>query len=295
MLPAYPEFEPVRLRHREEVSRLLAEEQPEGSELTFTNFFIWRHHYRFRVSSLEGCLLVLGQPPGSEPFLLPPVGSGSAAVCRRLMAEPLVAKVIARVPEGYFARCGLGRGDFLVAEDPDQADYVYLVAELVSLAGRRFAGKRNHLKRFRKTYRWEYRPLDAGLVAACLRLEEDWCRERVCPRRIGLEAERAAIWEALENFGALGYSGGVILVGGQVEAFSLGEPLSQDCGVIHIEKANPRLEGIYQAINQQFLGHELSGFKFVNREQDLGDVGLRKAKLSYHPHHLVRKYTLRPR
>jgi hypothetical protein len=295
MLPAYPEFEPVGLKHREEVSRLLAEEQPEGSELTFTNFFMWRQHYRFRVSSLEGCLLVLGQPPGSEPYLLPPVGPGSAVVCRRLMAEPLVARVIARVPEAYFARCGIGRGDFLLAEDQGQADYVYLVEELVSLAGRRFAGKRNHLKRFRKIYRWEYRPLDAGLVASCLQLEEVWCRARVCPKQLGLEAERVAIWEALENFGALGYSGGVILVEGRLEAFSLGEPLREDCVVIHIEKANPRLEGIYQAINQQFLEHEFPGFKFVNREQDLGDAGLRMAKLSYHPHHLVRKYTLRPR
>lgn len=292
MLSAYPKFEPLGLRHQEEVSRRLAEAQPVSSELTFTNLFMWRQHYRFRVARHEGCLLLLGQPPGSPPFLLPPVGPGAAGVCRALLAEGQVASRIARVPEDYLARCGLTEEEFDIREEPEQADYVYLVSDLTRLAGRRYAGKRNHLKRFMRQYRWEYRPLGAELVEGCLKLTESWCRVRVCPRELGLEAERVAIWEALENFGRLACRGGVILVEGEVVAFSLGERLNEECAVIHIEKANPEFEGIYQAINQQFLEHELSAFKFVNREQDLGDAGLRRAKLSYHPHHLVKKFVL---
>jgi hypothetical protein len=295
MPAAYPDFEPLGLQHQDEVTRLLEEAQPVTSELTFTNLFIWRHHYRFRLARLEGCLLVLGQPPGADCFLLPPVGPGAAKVCRRLLAEPKVARKIARVPEDYLSRCELTAAEFTITEEEGQADYVYLTSDLIRLEGRRYAGKRNHLRRFRTLYRWEYRKLDAGLVPGCLRLTEDWCRVRVCPRELGLAAERVAIWEALESFGRLGCAGGAVLVEGQVAAFSLGERLNQECAVIHIEKANPELEGIYQAINQQFLEHELGAFKFINREQDLGDMGLRRAKLSYQPHHLVRKYVLTAR
>jgi len=295
MLPAYPEFAPIGLEHQEEAGRLLAEAQPTSSELSFTNLFIWRHHYRFRVSTLAGCLLVLGQTPGAEPFLLPPAGSGAADVCRRLLNERRVARSIERVPEGYLEGCGLSPEEFTLTEDRDQADYVYPVEDLIRLPGNRYAAKRNHLKRFRAQYRWEYRRLTAELVPECLRFEEDWCRVRACPRQLGLEAERVAIWEALEGFGRLGYVGGAILVEGKVAAFSLGERLNDECAAVHIEKANPEIEGIYQAINQQLLEHELSQFRFINREQDLGDAGLRRAKLSYHPHHLVRKFVVSAR
>ena len=294
MLPAYPELEPVGLAHQEEVARLLAEEQPVSSELTFTNLFIWRHHYRFRLCRLAGCLLILARPPGVEPFWLPPVGPGKAEVCRLLLGEPLLARAIARVPEAYLAQCGLSANQFAVREEEGQADYVYLTEDLIGLAGRRYAGKRNHLKRFQALYRWEYRRLSPELVGECLQFEESWCQVRACPRQLGLEAERVAIWEALEGFGRLGYVSGVILVEGRVAAFSLGERLNEECAVIHIEKASPDYEGAYQAINQQFLEHNLAGHRFVNREQDLGDAGLRRAKLSYHPHHLVRKYAVLP-
>ncbi len=293
MLPAYPDLEPVRLEHRREAEELLASAQPETSELTFTNIFIWRQHYRFRVARLLGCLVVLGQPPGGEPFFLPPAGPEAAEVCRRLLAGPAPASRLSRLPESYLNRCDLRAAGFAVSEEEGQADYVYLVSELIELPGNRFRTKRQHLKRFQTERRWEYRRLDAGLVGECLRLEEDWCRVRVCPRQLGLEAERVAIWEALEGFGRLDYAGGAILVEGRLAAFTLGERLNNECAIIHIEKANPEIEGLYQAINQQFLARELSAFRFINREQDLNDAGLRRAKLSYHPHHLVRKFVVR--
>ncbi len=295
MLPAYPDFDPIGLEHQEGISRLLSEEQPQSSEMTFTNLFIWRQHYRLSVSLLDDCLLVLGQPSGGEPFLLPPAGRNAAAACRKLLSESRLAGVIARVPEGYLKRWCLNPKDFVISENRDQADYVYLVEDLIRLAGNRFAGKRNHLKRFRTQHRWEYRRLSRELVPECLRLEKDWRRARICPRRLDLEAERVAVWEALEHLDRLSCVGGVILVDGRVEAFSLGERLNDETAVIHIEKASPELEGIYQAINQQFLEHELASFKFINREQDIGDAGLRRSKLSYHPHHLVVKYHVRPR
>jgi hypothetical protein len=91
---------------------------------------------------------------------------------------------------------------------------------------------------------------------------------------------------------SLGFKGGAILIDGKVEAFALGEPLNPRTTVIHIEKANPAFEGLYQLINQEFCVHEWGNTLYINREQDLGEEGLRKAKLSYHPHHFVNKYTI---
>ena len=97
------------------------------------------------------------------------------------------------------------------------------------------------------------------------------------------------------RFGELDYRGGAIVINGKVEAFALGEPLNEDTVVIHIEKANPDIPGLYAAINQLFCRHVWSHMKYVNREQDLGVEGLRKAKESYYPHHMVRKYTIVPK
>lgn len=105
--------------------------------------------------------------------------------------------------------------------------------------------------------------------------------------------EWGAIEEALKNFIALEMQGGVILIEGEVEAFTLGELLNKDTAVVHIEKANPEIRGLYALINQQFCEQAWGKVPFINREQDLGEPGLRTAKLSYNPIRLVEKYRIR--
>jgi hypothetical protein len=99
----------------------------------------------------------------------------------------------------------------------------------------------------------------------------------------------------LDNFETLGVTGGCIEIDGKIEALTLGELLNPETVVIHIEKANATFHGLYQMMNQQFLEHEWQHIKYVNREQDLGIEGLRKAKESYYPHHMVEKLTVRLR
>jgi hypothetical protein len=176
--------------------------------------------------------------------------------------------------------------------DRDQSDYLYLTTELIQLSGRKYHRKRNHIKQFKEKYSYQYVPLTPEWIPECLRLETDWCDLRQCDVIQGLSNESAAIKEALTHFVDLGVRGGVILIEGKVQAFTLGEPLNPETVVIHIEKANPAHEGLYTMINQAFLENEWSGTSYVNREQDLGEEGLRKAKESYFPHHRVDKYTI---
>ncbi|HEY9074330.1 MAG TPA: phosphatidylglycerol lysyltransferase domain-containing protein, partial [Desulfobaccales bacterium] len=101
-----------------------------------------------------------------------------------------------------------------------------------------------------------------------------------------------AVKAGLINFHDLNLQGGVIEIDGRVEAFTLGELLNNETVVVHIEKANPLVQGLYTAINQEFCRHSWSQVPFINREQDLGLPGLRMAKMSYHPHHLVEKFRI---
>ena len=124
-------------------------------------------------------------------------------------------------------------------------------------------------------------------------METEWCNLRHCELFPSLAGEEKAIFEALQNTETLGFKGGVILINDKVEAFALGETLNPQTAVIHVEKANPAFEGLYQLINQEFCAHEWKNVLYINREQDLGEEGLKKAKLSYHPHHLINKYTVK--
>ena len=186
-----------------------------------------------------------------------------------------------------------GKGAGLVVEpDRDQSDYVYLVEDLATLKGRKYHRKRNHIKQFKEKYSYQYVPLTSEWISECLQLQDTWCDLRNCDAIPSLASEALAVKEALTHFETLGMKGGAILIDGKVEAFTLGEPLNPETVVIHIEKTNPAYERLYPTINQAFLEKEWSGYTYVNREQDLGEEGLRKAKESYFPHHMVNKYSI---
>jgi uncharacterized protein len=148
--------------------------------------------------------------------------------------------------------------------------------------------------KFLKSYDFEYKTLDEDLIQCFLNLQEDWCELKDCLETPDLFDENLAVYEALIHYEELRFQGGAILIDSKVEAFSLGERLNPETAVIHIEKANPAIPGLYAAINQLFCKHSWGDMKYVNREQDLGLDGLRQAKMSYNPHHLVEKFTLTP-
>lgn len=177
-----------------------------------------------------------------------------------------------------------------VEPDRDDWDYVYLTFDLADLPGDKYHPKHNFITRCLSKHKCEYAEFDPSVVKDCLQLQTQWCSLRNCSLVPSLEAENRAIRTAFDNFEALSIFGGAIYVDGKLEAFTLSEPLNRETAVIHFEKANPEIVGLYQVINQWFCQNSLRSFRFVNREQDLGIMGLRKAKLSYYPHHMVEKY-----
>jgi len=292
------DFRQIELADKKVFTDFFAEDPPQTSELTFTNLFMWRRRYRPLWNTRDDCLLIILRPAGEEPFGLPPVGSGNKRAALLFLSEQLQNAS----PEARICRVG---NDFVenhvdpdryqIVYDRDNSDYVYLAENLINLPGNKFHRKKNHVNRFRKNYDFEYWRLDEESADSFLGLQEDWCELRKCIDDPDLLQEDRAVYEALSHYRDLDFRGGAISINSKVEAFALGESLNPDTAVIHIEKANPEIPGLYAAINQLFCAKEWSGVKYINREQDLGLDNLRKAKESYYPDHMVEKYILIPK
>ncbi len=190
-------------------------------------------------------------------------------------------------------------GRFVIEYDRDSADYVYETEKLTTLAGKKLHGKRNHINNFKRTYpNWSYERITEENQEDCFSMAMKWRKEHVCPHGDDdcdeeKRDEMCVTLNALRLREELGLVGGLIRVDGEVVAFTIGEPLNPDTFVVHIEKAFADIQGAYPMINQQFVEHEVQGFQYVNREEDTGAEGLRKAKLSYRPVFLVNKGLVR--
>ncbi len=288
-------LEVLSLNHQMVIEDFLRRHPPEISELSFTNLYIWRHYYQFQTTLHRGFLTLLAQPPGTKPFFFPPVGQGDlqawAFDCLAYLKGKGFPPRLCRVPENI-QKVLSSLPELKAVLDRNNSDYVYLSQNLIRLSGNKYHTLKNHINRFSKQFSWEYLPLTPELIGECLDLQEEWCRLKQCLESPSLLSEEQAIIEAINHLDRLNYRGGVIRVQGKVEAFTLGELLNPETVVIHIEKANPQLPGLYSLTQQQFLEREWSEVPYVNREQDLGLAGLRKAKLSYHPEFMVNKYTI---
>jgi hypothetical protein len=292
------DFKNLELQDKKIINRFLKQDPPRISEMTFTNLFIWRHKYEPSWTIAEDCLLIICKPKDHAVFGLQPVGPGDKAKALRRLFEHLKSLpsdvCVERVDE-EFVKAHVAPDQYTAELDRANSDYVYLAQDLIQLAGNKFHRKKNHVNQFIKKNVFEYRALDPDLLKSFLDLQESWCQLRECVTHPDLWSEDYAVHTALTHFKDLDFQGGAILMNNKVEAFALGEPLNADTAVIHIEKANPEINGLYAAINQLFCQNAWAGMRYINREQDLGVEGLRQAKESYNPDHMVHKYTVKPK
>jgi hypothetical protein len=185
------------------------------------------------------------------------------------------------------------RRKFRLTELRDEWEYIYSVRELADLKGGKYAAKRSHVKAFYfDNPDWEYRPLLPEDFPELLAFQSEWCARRDCTENSMLCAEDLAIRRALESWDILPLTGATISVNGKVAAYTIGEELSPDTIDIRFEKADSDRTGIYQALNKLFLERQGQSYQWVNREEDMGSEGLRKAKMSYHPGRFLKKYRL---
>ena len=291
-IKVFPDFSDIDIQMKPSFDELIRLNPPQGSEYNFTNIFIWRHLYGFRVCSLDDALCIKGTERSGMQFSLIMARDTDAyihAIERLADAYKKEGKKLglSRVEERHLELLKRAFPSMVYEDDRDNADYVYLAADLIGLRGRKYDGKRNHIKKFKEKYTYEYADMSERLIGDCIRLAEIWYQSKHDP---SLEADLIATKEALVHFTQLGLKGSAILIDGGVRAFSLTEPLNTDTAVIHIEKYDPAYEGIPQVINQQLCEHICGVYTYINREQDLGNQGLRRSKLSYNPAFILNKY-----
>lgn len=287
-------FRPVDLSMRELVRSYTKPLHIQNSEYTFTSLFMWGKEDRIRIAEEEDILYILYVFPHLPPFMLAPLArraedypkaiANCAAHLRSMNAPPSFRGITKAYNRASFERAG-----FALTEDRGNFDYVYSMEDLRTLRGKRFHGKRNHINQFLSQYTYEYVALTPDMFPACMALYEEWL-EGKNPAEHGILGEQEAIRMGLMHMEALGLVGGGILVGGKLRAFSLGERIDEEMAVIHIEKADANMPGLYPLINREFVAHAWKDAKYINREEDMDIEGLRKAKLSYYPAYLLEKF-----
>lgn len=301
------ELQEITLEKKEEIDRYLHRKCNQSSEFTFTNLFMWRKSYDIRYAICHDMLCLMPQHKGGPRSATFPIGFLDENGVERDI-KPVIQDLLA-----YFEDRGLQPlirlyneeavqclvqnfpGKFIITEDVNSFDYVYAVSDLTNLSGKRFHKKKNHVNRFDKLYDWSYHPLSATDVTECLDLFRQW-QENKTQGETAISEEEEAVRELFQNWDALDVQGGCIRVDGEMVAFSVGEPLCDETAVIHLEHANTAYDGAFAMMNQQFLIHQWQDFTWVNREEDMGIPGMRRAKESYRPAFMVKKYvaTLMP-
>jgi uncharacterized protein len=285
------QFEPITIDKQGAYLKRLAECPEKTSDYSFVNLWAWGQEYGL-LWAWDDRLVWLKQTE-PEDILWAPVGPWETIDWKQAFSTfSGKENIFIRVPETLSTLWKQALGAQVQLEEiRDHWDYLYDVSELKTLKGKRFHKKKNLLNQFIKKTDFRYAPLGPDQIDSALAMQENWCTWRDCESLDTLAAENRSIQRVLTGWDTLtGLSGGTLTVGDQMVAYTVAETIAEDTILIHFEKANQDFKGAYQAINQQFLLNTGPNHRLVNREQDLGDAGLRKAKLSYHPVDFLKKY-----
>ncbi|BEG57938.1 DUF2156 domain-containing protein [Helicobacter sp. NHP21005] len=292
------EFSPLHLAQRNALDSALKADNFIVGDVSFTNLYLWQNAREISLAFVEGCVVIKTAYPNESPFYFYPIGSGDKkAVLEQLMSHTRAQKEVLEFRalqsthkdelERFYPNA------FSFEAKRDRFDYVYSVAELIALSGKKFHKKKNHLNAFLKAYpHYTYEPISRLNISDLKLSLKEW-HKLDDPQDLGLEHEYLGILNTLDIYEKLPLLGGVIKIEGRIVAMSFGEKINPDMALIHIEKADPSVRGAYQMINQQLLTHAFADCVHVNREEDLGIEGLRQAKMGYNPVFLVEKHHAR--
>lgn len=293
------DFQKFDLSRREEYNKFLQNCGQRGCAYSFANLNMWG---RQQVALRDGCLLLFSQFQRNSVYPFP-IGSGNIkqvldAIIQDAHARGIICRLSCLTAADCMLLDELYPGKFQIHPDRNSCDYVYKIEDLATLAGRKYQKKRNHLNKFRENHPdCRILPLDGATRDVARAMVENWytARQALDPQGDYL-LEQRAMNRAFCHMEALGLEGLVLEEHGEILAMTMGSQLSADTFDVHFEKARENVDGAYTAINQAFAAHlreKYPQLRYLNREDDLGIPGLRKAKLSYHPDHLVTKFWAR--
>lgn len=287
-------FKKITLEEKSIIKKYIEMTERQACDYSVANLILWSGVYKTEYA-IENEILFIKFQSDNHTYFTFPMGNGDLRFafewmkdyCRELniefrlnVVEPhMYAKIQEVFPEEY---------DIVYVRD--NADYVYKMEDLKNLSGKKYHGKKNHINKFLKTNdNWLYEKITEENSEECIDMVKEWCIQNGCCDDKEKAAEICVLIKGIKNRTELELTGGLIRTNGRVVAMTLGERLNENTFVIHFEKAFLDVNGAYPMINQQFILNELTGYTYINREEDLGIAGLRKAKESYKPEFLVQK------
>lgn len=297
-------FKDISIDSKKELDKYFNLVDYEACEYCFATLYLWQHVYKTKYYIGEDFAVIMAEYEGNSFSILPLASKEKLPKVidfvvkhfesegKKIYFRGITKEVVEMLNEKYPRK-------FNYTEERDLFDYIYDGESLRTLAGKKNQKKRNHLNYFLKEYegRYEYKLLSKENFGECLQLLSAWTinKEENDEFDEGMDDEFVGIKKIFDDYDNLEDKLKVagVYVDGKLEAFTMGELINPNMALVHIEKANPDIRGLYQYINQQFILNEFPQVEFVNREEDLGIPGLRKAKLSYHPVRFVEKYTVR--
>lgn len=304
------QFREIQLSDKEHIESYLQRSLAPICDYTFVNIYAWQPLYQSTWAEVEGALVVRFLIDGEYGYMI--IGAEDySAVLTALFSETKQCGERLRLVgmtcedadkfKAWAAQNGKEES-FAICDNPDYRDYIYSVEDLSNLTGKKYQPKRNHINKFEAKYTYEFAELTPKYFQECLCLECRWqlrkavmenpavAKEHECKDT----AEKSAIRRAFDAYKELGLYGGVLLVDGHVAAFTYGSAMSEDTFCTHIEKADATMDGIFPMINRCFARALAErGFRYVNREEDMGLAGLRRSKQSFYPVRLQEKIGVR--
>jgi hypothetical protein len=290
------DFQKLSASQREEYNSVLFSCPPRGCEYSFANVSLWGLQ---KVAFLHGCVAFFSHFYGRSVYPYP-IGNGDRrAVIEDILQDAkergLPCRIVGMTEDDRAELEEWFPGKFLIKATRDNCDYVYATEDLADLKGRKYQKKRNHANRFRAEHPdYTVVPLTACNMPMAQHMINDWyvARFREDPEGDYM-LENIALAKACRCYNALGMDGILLMDGDRVLAVTMGSQLAEDTFDIHFEKAREEVDGAYTVVNQEFARYlrlKYPDILYLDREDDMGLEGLRKAKLSYHPHHMIDKY-----
>ena len=279
------------------IDPLVWAEGSSNADFAFGSIYLWDLSFRQLVGRIDDRVIVL-PCYDKEPFFAWPVGLGDPAPVMEEMKSfarsegfPFVLRGVTK--EHLPLLDELYPGHYTAEPERPLWDYLYSAEKLAALSGKKLHGKRNHVNRFEAEHEWSFRPLSRADFPACIDLLNRWDAEHPEDAAHGANDEAVAICRAFDRYESLGLDGGVLRVGDEPVAFTVGERICEHTFVVHFEKARTDLNGAYPMVNREFvrlIQDKYPSVRWINREDDMGIESLRRSKESYHPDGMVEKF-----
>ncbi|MDD2298601.1 MAG: phosphatidylglycerol lysyltransferase domain-containing protein [Fermentimonas sp.] len=293
-------FRSLELEDKDLINSYLINQNYRVSDLCFVNLYAWEKKFNTQFAVYDDWLFIRFKDNYGRNSYLKPIGKGDIRKGIEIIVDDhkqfdtvfqirgVTQEMIDEIEEAM-------PGKFNYKLNMSVSDYIYTSEKLIHLKGKKLQSKRNHINRFMRENEWKYKTLTGNpeLVRECKSMLDKWMAINSEDKDPSIDYDDFATKIMLENFEYLNLKGGLICVNNEIAAFSIGEVLTKDTVVVHVEKAFTSIHGAYTIMNQQFVINEAADFLYINREEDMGVENLRKAKLSYQPDILLEKYNAR--